>query len=465
MYILAVIKVKWPLKYKFGRIMSKQSKDHLIHILQQLEKPAKFREIYNNFNMAYSERTVRRWLSELSEQEIINKTGAKKGTCYQLAYSNDTVINSFQEYLSSDAKIAVQYVRQPVFNRKPVTYNDNWIKSYIPNKTFYLPEKTRLELDKLGRSNLMNEPAGTYARQIYNRLLIDLSYNSSRLEGNTYSLVDTEKLILQGIDRQDKLDEERVMILNHKEAICYLVEQAQLIEINSTSICTLHYLLADGLVLPEYSGHVRNQGVRIGVSSYHPLEDPQQLSSRLVEICSKASLINEPFEQSLFLLAHIAYLQAFIDVNKRVSRLSANIPLIKNNLIPLSFNDIDKTYYANAMIAIYELNDISVLSDIFCFSYRRSCEQYKVTKKIVGFDEIRVRYRNNRREIIRHIITHKLTGAELKSYTQEQSIALINTDNISGFIQTVYDDLKTISPSHIQGMGISGQQLKQWLEL
>jgi len=116
---LAVIEVKWPLNINFGRIMSKQSKDHLIHILQQLKKPAKFREIYNKLNKAYPERTVRRWLSELSEQKIINKTGAKKGTCYQLAYSNDTIINSFQEYLSSDAKIAVQYVQQPVFNRKP----------------------------------------------------------------------------------------------------------------------------------------------------------------------------------------------------------------------------------------------------------------------------------------------------------------------------------------------------------
>ena len=445
--------------------MSKQTKDELLHILQHLKKPAKFREIYNSLNEAYPERTVRRWLSELSEQKFINKTGAKKGTCYQLAHSNDTLNNSFQQYLSPDAKIAVLYVQQPVFTRKPVTYNDDWIKSYIPNKTFYLPEKIRLELGILGKSNLINESAGTYAQQIYNRLLIDLSYNSSRLEGNTYSLVDTEKLVLQGISRQDKLDEERVMILNHNEAIRYLVEQAQVIEINNTSICTLHYLLADGLLLPEYSGHVRNQSVRIGVSSYHPLEDPEQLSSRLALICSKASFINDPFEQSLFLLAHIAYLQAFIDVNKRVSRLSANIPLITNNLVPLSFNDIDKTYYANAMIAIYELNDISVLSDIFCFSYRRSCEQYKITKKIVGFDEIRVRYRTNRREAIRHIITHKLTGSDLKDYIQDQSAKLINKDDHSGFIQTIYDDLKTISPSHIQVMGISGQQLKEWLEL
>ncbi|RKZ94154.1 MAG: hypothetical protein DRQ43_07260 [Gammaproteobacteria bacterium] len=447
--------------------MSKQQpKDELISILHRLKEPAKFREIYGGLKQTYPERTVRRWLSELCNQKIINKTGSKKGTRYQIANSIDKVFDSgFQKYLSTAARIAINYVEQPVFNRKPVTYNDEWIKNYIPNKSFYLPCKIRSELAILGKSNLTNECAGTYARQIYNRLLIDLSYNSSRLEGNTYSLVDTEKLVLQGIRRQDKLDEERVMILNHKEAIRYLVEQAQVIEINSTSICTLHYLLADGLVLPEYSGHVRDQGIRIGVSTYHPLEDPQQLSIRLAEICRKASLIIDPFEQSLFLLAHIAYLQAFIDVNKRVSRLSANIPLIQHNLVPLSFNDVDKLYYANAMIAIYELNDISVLLDIFCFSYRRSCEQYKVTRQVTGFNEIRVRYRKIRREIIHHIIIKKLTENELNNYIQDQSRSLIEKNDLRGFIQTVYDDLKTITPSHIHGMEITRQQLEKWLAL
>ncbi len=447
--------------------MSKQQpKNKLISILHQFENPVKFSEIYEKLDQSYPERTVRRWLSELSDQQIINKTGSKKGTRYQIAKKQSESVNSsFQQYLSTSARMAVDYVEQPIFNRKPVTYNDDWIKNYIPNQTYYLSNKIRSEFATLGKSNLTNECAGTYARLIYNRLLIDLSYNSSRLEGNTYSLIDTEKLVLQGVGRQDKLDEERVMILNHKEAIRYLVEHAQTIEISSTHIFTLHYLLADGLVLPEYSGHIRDQGVRIGVSTYHPLEDPKQLSLRLTEICKKGALINDPFEKSLFLLAHLAYLQAFIDVNKRVSRLSANIPLIQHNLVPLSFNDVDKAYYAKAMIAIYELNDISVLRDIFCFSYRRSCEQYKVTKQVIGFNEARVRYRKKRREMIRYIIVNQLTENELNNYIQEQSLSLIEKNERNDFISTIHDDLKTISPSHIQGMGITRQQLENWLAL
>lgn len=91
-------------------------------------------------------------------------------------------------------------------------------------------------------------PAGTYAHQLYNRLLIDLSYNSSRLEGNTYSLLDAPRLLLEGKSAEGKLDEEKIMILNHKEAIAHLLRNAGRIHIDTNEICTLHYLLSDGLV-------------------------------------------------------------------------------------------------------------------------------------------------------------------------------------------------------------------------
>jgi len=109
-----------------------------------------------------------------------------------------------------------------------------------------------------------------------------------------------------------------------------------------------------------------------------------------------------------------------------------------------------------------KLNDISVLRDIFCFSYRRSYEQYKITRQVIGFDEIRVRYRKSRREIIHHIIIHELTENELKDYILAQSSLLIKSMDRNAFIQTIYNDLNTISPSHIQGMDITSQQLEQW---
>jgi len=147
----------------------KQSKHELIKILQKLKKPVKFREIDDELNHAFPERTLRRWLSELYEQKIINKTGVKKGTHYQIVNSKDRVINSsFHQYLSTTAKIAIDYVQQLIFNRKPVTYNDNWIKSYIPNQSYYLSEKLRTELAQSGTNNLSNACAVTYAREIFN---------------------------------------------------------------------------------------------------------------------------------------------------------------------------------------------------------------------------------------------------------------------------------------------------------
>lgn len=455
--------------------MKTEIQEHLIRVLTTFDEPVDFNAIHAALGVKYKDRSLRRWLSELADQNLIVKTGQKKGTRYQVVTNVVEPVNGLQQglepvheqfsrYLSLPARKAIDEIRRPIFTRSLVTYNDDWIESYIPNKTFYLPPDTREELSALGTSNMTNERAGTYAKKIFNRLLIDLSYNSARLEGNTYSLVDTEKLIIEGISQDEKLDEERVMILNHKEAIRYLVDKAESIEINPTEIYTLHYLLADGLVAPKNAGHVREEGVRISSSTYQPLENPEHLTKRLDTICKKAGAINDPFEQSLFLLAHIAYLQPFIDVNKRTSRLSANIPLIKHNHIPLSFNDVDKDYYASAMIAIYELNDIHALMDIYCFSYRRSCEHYKITTEVMGFDEIRVRYRPQRREIIRAIIRDQLIGNAMNQHIDTITMDLIPSEDVQAFTKTVYDDLNSINPAQIQGMGITQKELSDWIE-
>jgi Fic family protein len=147
-----------------------------------------------------------------------------------------------------------------------VTYIPDWLQAYIPNETFYLPTSARIQLRKAGERANGQDPAGTYAHQIFSRLLIDLTYNSSRLEGNTYSLLETERLLLHGEKAEGKLDDESVMILNHKEAIRYLVDNANRLEVSRNTICTIHYLLSDGLVEPKYAGKVRDFGVRIGGS-------------------------------------------------------------------------------------------------------------------------------------------------------------------------------------------------------
>jgi len=188
---------------------------------------------------------VRRWLTELAAEGLVKKSGQKRGTRY-IAVDQEVEVSATQKttfIFSQESQSAITKIQRPIFERAPVTYNHNWFENYQVNKTQYLSDKIKSQLFHSGKKRKDHEPAGTYARHIYNRLLIDLSYNSSRLEGNTYSLSDTKRLLIEGASAEGKLDEETVMILNHKEAIRHLVDSSKRIQIDYNEICTLHFLL------------------------------------------------------------------------------------------------------------------------------------------------------------------------------------------------------------------------------
>lgn len=177
-----------------------------------------------------------------------------------------------------------------------------FLNSYEPNKTFYLTQSILEKLMKLGASgNHKGRPAGTYARKIYQRLLIDLSWNSSRLEGNTYSLLETEKLLATGEEAPGKDPREAQMILNHKDAIEFIVDMSEEVDINRYTILNIHGLLSNNLLLdPRAYGRLRTTPFKIGKSVYHPLEVPQLIEEYFQLIIQKAAVIENPFEQSFF---------------------------------------------------------------------------------------------------------------------------------------------------------------------
>lgn len=435
-------------------------------ILQQLSQesePISLNELFEKLGNNYSKRSVRRWLSQMIIEGLLEKTGHTKSTRYQVKKRAHREKGKPLGCFGLESKKIIEQVRRPIYERTPTAYVDQWLESYQPNVSFYIPSESRVLLEKTGRRSRREDPAGTYAHQIFNRLLIDLSYNSSRLEGNTYSLLDTQRLLLEGSSAEGKLDEEKIMILNHKEAIRYMVDSASLLTISEQTICTLHYLLSDGLVEARDAGKIRNHAVRIGGSTYIPFEEKKQLQSRLTRIIEKAALIENSYEQSLFLLIHITYLQGFSDVNKRTARLCANIPLIKSNFVPLSFNDVEREDYTSAVIAIYELQDINPIMDLYIFSYLRTCAMYDSTVKALGFDEIRVRYRQQRRNTIRYIILNKLSGVAIKEYVSSQNLKFIKTEDQISFFEDVMEDLKEIDLSRIAGLGITPEQLSTWI--
>lgn len=385
-------------------------------------------------------RTALNRLNRLRQAGYVEQQGETRATIYLLTIMGrrslaglrpDMVLTRYEEEEAPVSIVAEDprvILRRPVRERRPVGYNRAFLDAYVPNRTHYLPEATRRELRKTGsQTGMESAPAGTYARHICQRLLIDLSWNSSRLEGNTFSLLETEQLLQQGEDADSSLSNEAIMILNHKAAIEFLLESAAEATFDRRTIFNLHALLtADLLSDPAAEGALRTVPVGIGRSVYLPTAIPALIETVFDEILAKARVIRDPYEQAFFAMVHLPYLQPFLDGNKRVSRLAANLPLFQQNLAPLSFIDVSETDYTDGMLAVYELNDVSLLREVFVQACERSAQRYTVIRGAIGEpDQFRVKYRQVLIEqvaaIIRSRCDRRAAVAKLRDWA-EQSI-------------------------------------------
>jgi len=419
-----------------------------------------------NFSVNY--KTLQRLLVSISDDGLILKVGEKKARKYYPANVSKKefighLTDNAHEIFSQESQSILKYLDTPPHGRPKMSYNRDFLDSYVSNKTAYVPDKVRKQLHKAGRRFDRTLAAGTYAREICQRLLIDLSYNSSRLEGNTYSRLDTQKLVEEGITAEGKVQEETVMIMNHKEAILFLVENAQDIELNSLTIRNIHHLLSQDLLAnPEACGNIRSIEVNIGQSTYQPLNNPHLLKELFELVLLKARKIKDPFEQSFFLLVHHSYLQAFEDVNKRTSRLSCNIPFIKENLCPLSFTDVSRDDYTAALLAMYEKNNVEPMLELYAWAYLRSCEQYGVVKKSLGeIDAFRIQYRQQRKEVMGLVVKNGLHGKKAEDYI-ENFCKQNGIDETARFTAMTLADLSTLHAGAIIGLGITEAQFETW---
>lgn len=366
--------------------------------------------------------------------------------------------------ISSEGKAIKQAVRKPVQQRHPVGYNRAFLDDYRPNESFYLPADTRQRLLELGHSPVGERPAGTYARQIFNRLLIDLSWNSSRLEGNTYSLLETERLLELGeaAEGKDALDAQ--MILNHKAAIELLVEQAGEVGFNRYTILNLHGLLSDNLLAdPQACGRLRTIAVGIDGTVYHPLEVPQLVDECFQQILDTAAAITDPFEQAFFAMVHLPYLQPFEDVNKRVSRLAANLPLIRHNLCPLSFVDVPERAYIDGILGVYELNRIELLRDVFVWAYERSAARYSALRRSLGEpDAFRFRYRTLIAETVAEIVRDVMDKKTATAFVQQHAREEVSQEDQARFVEVVETEVMNLHEGNIARYRIRPLQYKTW---
>jgi hypothetical protein len=366
--------------------------------------------------------------------------------------------------LSSAGAAILKYVRQPPEARKHVGYNRPFLDTYRPNTSSYLSEKERAHLATVGRPKIAEQPAGTYARQILNRLLIDLAWNSSRLEGNTYSLLDTKRLIELGEEAEGHARLEAQMILNHKDAIEFLVSAANEISFNRYTILNLHGLLANNLLAdPTAAGRLRYIAVGIERSVFHPLEMPQLLEECFEQIAAATAAIRDPFEQAFFIMVQLPYLQPFDDVNKRVSRLAANIPLIKGNLSPLSFADVPRQTYTDAVLGVYELNKIDFLKDVFIWAYERSAARYTAVRQSLGEpDPFRLRHRAQLHEIIAEVIRARMSRKEAAARIAVWSRENIEPRDRQRFTEVAETELMSLHEGNFARYKIRPSEFEDW---
>jgi Fic family protein len=420
-------------------------------------------------NPGIPRRTAQRWIQQLIGEGRVRATGQGRARRYLAATQPVAVEHRDDAFpgfipLSADSRDVLAYIDQPFEARKPVGYQRDFLDAYEPNRTWYLPEPLRRQLRRIGDTGQTGLPAGTHGRAILSRLLIDLSWASSHLEGNTYTRLDTRELLEHGKVAQGKAAAETQMILNHKTAIELLIDNADSVSFNTYTILNLHSSLSENLVPnPADEGRLRQHAVEIGKSVYRPLAIPALLGELLDSVLQRADRISDPYEQSFFVMVHLPYLQPFADVNKRTSRLAANLPLIRANLCPLTFLDVPEQAYSRAMLGVYELTRIELLRDLYVWAYERSTQEYLAIKQdLAEPDPIRLAYRDVIKRVVREVI--RSVDEDPLAMIHNKVAELIAEADRQNVQAMIIDELRRLHEGALARYGLRASEFLRWRE-
>lgn len=413
-------------------------------------------------------RTAQRAVSDLLEAGRVRATGQSRSRRYVSADTAAPTVASASDAfpqgipLSPDSRDVLAYVEQPLTQRRPVGWQRDFLAGYEPNRSFYLPQPLRRQLHEMGRTAQAEAPAGTYSRAILGRLLIDLSWASSHLEGNTYSRLDTRELIEHGRAAQGKAAFETQMILNHKSAIELLVENIADVGFNRFTLMNLHSALSENLLPnPSDEGRIRRHAVDIAQSVYRPLSVPQQIDEGLDLLLEKVNRIEDPFEQSFFVMVHLPYLQPFADLNKRTSRLAANLPLFRANLCPLTFLDVPQTAYSRAVLGVYEMTRVELLRDLYVWAYERSTQEYlAIRQDLVQPDPLRLAWRDLIKSTVREVVTQP--GVDAISIVQARVVEAVPELEREAVRALIVEELRRLHEGVLARYGLRPGEFLFW---
>lgn len=323
-------------------------------------------EIFEGIGQIAAYATVRRDLAKLVDDGVLLLVGKGKSSRYMLSPAYELFqpidLNAYFGKEIDERQIHESYNFDliektlsgvPLFTRSEITYLDARQKVFAENLSKLSAAQYRKEMERLG---------------------VDLSWKSSQIEGNTYSLLETERLLLEKETAAGKSKDEAVMLLNHKDALDFILDNPDyLSELTVAKIETIHSILVKELAVDR---NIRTRRVGITGTNYRPLDNEFQIREALEQTCL---LINDKtcvFEKALLILLLISYIQPFNDGNKRTARIVGNAMLIANRYCPLSFRTVDSIDYKKAMLLFYEQNNISAFKQIFIEQFAFAVDTY-----------------------------------------------------------------------------------------
>jgi len=323
-------------------------------------------EILNGLSLKIGTTTIKRYLQDLILEELVIPTGKNKARKYSISLSYDVLRRiDIDDYFSKEIDDRV------IQN----TYNQQLIKESLHKVALFTHQEietlnNQLQLFKSNTSKLTLEE---YSREM-ERLAIDLSWKSSQIEGNTYTLLETELLLKEKQTASGRTKDEATMLLNHKEALDFILLQPNYINPLSVSrIEDIHSLLVKDL---NISRNIRNGRVGISGTNYKPLDNSFQIREALEDMCELINSKGNVFEKALLALVLISYIQPFSDGNKRTARIISNAILINNQYCPISFRTVESIEYKKAMLVFYEQSNINPFKRVFMNQFEFAVNTY-----------------------------------------------------------------------------------------
>lgn len=323
------------------------------------------KEIFGEQTLGISYATIKRILSKLVDQNYITVIGSGKGSKYFLSASFELLqiidINTYYQKEIDERKIKASFnfeifdiiQKQDIFSKNELQKLKNLQDQFTQN----IKQLSEVEFKK-----------------DLERLAIDLSWKSSQIEGNTYTLLETERLLIDKETAAGKTREEALMLLNHKRAIDFIVTNPDYLSpVSVSKIEDIHSILMSELGIEK---NIRKRRVGITGTNYKPLDNEHQIIEALNKMCNVVNNKETVFEKALLVLILISYIQPFIDGNKRTARIICNAVLLNDHYCPISFRTIDSMDYKKAVLLFYELNNVSAIKKIFIDQFEFAVNTY-----------------------------------------------------------------------------------------